>query len=63
MTSIAHGGRLSEARRLFPCAPEPWLDLSTGINPLPYPLPALAPECFTRLPEPEEVMALRALPR
>jgi cobalamin biosynthetic protein CobC len=61
MASIAHGGRLSEARRLFPDAPEPWLDLSTGINPLPYPLPALAPECFTRLPDPDEVSALRSI--
>lgn len=61
MTSIAHGGRLSEARRLFPDAPEPWLDLSTGINPHPYPLPVLLPERFTRLPEPEEVEALQAV--
>jgi cobalamin biosynthetic protein CobC len=61
MISIAHGGRLSEARRLFPDAPEPWLDLSTGINPQPYPLPALAPECFTRLPDPEEVSALQSI--
>ena len=61
MTSIAHGGRLSEARRLFPDAPAPWLDLSTGINPRPYPLPALAPERFTRLPDPEEVLALQSV--
>jgi cobalamin biosynthetic protein CobC len=50
---IAHGGRLNEARRMFPGAPEPFLDLSTGINPVPYPLPTFAPDCFTRLPEPE----------
>jgi len=30
-----HGGRLIEARRLFPGAPEPFIDLSTGINPSP----------------------------
>jgi cobalamin biosynthetic protein CobC len=28
-----HGGRLEQAARLFPAAPRPWLDLSTGINP------------------------------
>ncbi|WP_293971477.1 aminotransferase class I/II-fold pyridoxal phosphate-dependent enzyme [Sphingomonas sp.] len=28
-----HGGRLDEAARLYPHAPAPWLDLSTGINP------------------------------
>jgi cobalamin biosynthesis protein CobC len=60
MPSIAHGGRLSEARRLFPEAPEPWLDLSTGINPQPYPLPPLAPERFTRLPDPAEVDLLQS---
>lgn len=60
MTIIAHGGRLSEARHLFPLAPEPWLDLSTGINPRPYPLPDLPSECFTRLPEPEELAALQS---
>ncbi len=31
-----HGGRLDEARRLFPDVPLPWLDLSTGINPEPW---------------------------
>ena len=55
---IAHGGRLNEARRMFPGAPEPFLDLSTGINPVPYPLPNFAPDCFTRLPEPESEAAL-----
>jgi cobalamin biosynthesis protein CobC len=57
---IFHGGRLAEARRLFPGAPEPFLDLSTGVNPIPYPLPQLIPEWFTRLPEPEAMVALQA---
>ena len=48
---LEHGGALEAARRLFPGAPEPLLDLSTGINPVPYPLPALTAEAFTRLPE------------
>src|SRR5580692_3968074 len=55
---LAHGGRLREARRLFPGAPEPFLDLSTGINPVPYELPPLDPACFARLPEPEAEAAL-----
>lgn len=29
-----HGGRIDAARAAYPCAPEPWLDLSTGINPV-----------------------------
>ncbi len=55
---MTHGGRLQAARRRFPNAPEPFLDLSTGINPIAYPLPALPPEAFTRLPEPEAIAAL-----
>jgi cobalamin biosynthetic protein CobC len=51
---------LQEARRLFPLAPEPFIDLSTGINPLPYPIPPLETEAWTRLPEPEAVVALEA---
>src|SRR3569833_1777908 len=51
MEPLAHGGDLAAARRMFPDAPEPFIDLSTGINPHPYPLPALPPEIFTRLPD------------
>ena len=46
-----HGGALDVARRAFPQAPEPWLDLSTGINPRPYPVEELAASDWTRLPE------------
>ena len=47
-----HGGNLAAARRLFPEAPEPWLDLSTGINPHAYPVANLPLEAFARLPDP-----------
>jgi cobalamin biosynthetic protein CobC len=53
-----HGGDLASARLMFPDAPEPLIDLSTGINPLPYPLPAIPPEAFARLPAPEALMRL-----
>jgi histidinol-phosphate/aromatic aminotransferase/cobyric acid decarboxylase-like protein len=46
-----HGGALEVARRLAPQAPEPWIDLSTGVNPHAYPLPDLEPEAWSRLPE------------
>jgi cobalamin biosynthetic protein CobC len=46
-----HGGALEVARLLAPQAPEPWIDLSTGINPYAYPLPDLEPEAWSRLPE------------
>jgi len=56
-----HGDRLIEARRLFPGAPEPFIDLSTGINPLSYPVPPIEPSGWTRLPEPEAIAALEAM--
>jgi cobalamin biosynthesis protein CobC len=56
-----HGGRLSEARRLFPTAPEPFIDLSTGINPFPHPVPPIALTAWTRLPEVEEIAALETV--
>ena len=56
---LPHGGRLDEARRRFPHAPSPFLDLSTGINPNPYPLPDLDRQAWTRLPEPETLDALQ----
>src|SRR5580692_4516654 len=48
---VHHGGDLAVARAAFPDAPEPWLDLSTGINPNAYPVPPLDPEIWGRLPD------------
>jgi len=58
---IAHGGRIEQARRQFPGAPEPFIDLSTGINSLSYPVPALPAAAYTRLPEPEALATLQAV--
>jgi cobalamin biosynthesis protein CobC len=55
-----HGGALEVARRLAPEAPEPWIDLSTGINPHAYPLPDLEPEAWSRLPESGALARLEA---
>ena len=52
---LPHGGDLGVARRLFPAAPEPFIDLSTGINPFSYPLPPLDGAAFARLPAPAAV--------
>jgi len=46
---------------MFPGAPEPFIDLSTGINPRPYPLPALPAEIFARLPDRAGIRALAAV--
>ena len=55
---LEHGGDLSAARRLFPGAPEPFIDLSTGINPYPYPLPHLPPALFESLPQADALARL-----
>ena len=47
---VAHGGDLGQIRRRFPDAPLPWIDLSTGINPVAYPLAAPPSEAWSRLP-------------
>lgn len=46
-----HGGSLGRARALFPHAPQPFVDLSTGINPHSYPLFDLPATTLSRLPE------------
>ncbi|HKU14282.1 MAG TPA: threonine-phosphate decarboxylase CobD [Steroidobacteraceae bacterium] len=56
-----HGGRLGVARSLFPDVPQPWVDLSTGINPRPYPAPRASHRARNRLPEPTELARLEAL--
>ncbi|MGA8170451.1 MAG: threonine-phosphate decarboxylase CobD [Methylocystis sp.] len=57
---IEHGGGLDAARRRFPRAPEPWIDLSTGVSPRAYPLRAIAPEAWTRLPGENALASLEA---
>jgi cobalamin biosynthesis protein CobC len=57
---MEHGGDLFAARRAYPQAPEPWLDLSTGVNPYAYPFVPPPMESFTRLPQLEELRALEA---
>jgi cobalamin biosynthetic protein CobC len=57
---IIHGGDLGEVMRRFPEAPKPWLDLSTGINPVPYPAGSLVGETWSRLPSRDDERALLA---
>ncbi len=46
-----HGGDLDRARAQWGGDRADWLDLSTGINPRPYPLPDLPPSVWTDLPD------------
>jgi cobalamin biosynthesis protein CobC len=49
--TIVHGGDIDAVRRKFPLAPEPWIDLSTGINPNAYPFDPPFAEAWQRLPQ------------
>jgi cobalamin biosynthetic protein CobC len=59
--AIRHGGNLGKARLMFPEAPEPWIDLSTGINPHSYPHSPVPASAFARLPEPDATEELKRL--
>lgn len=49
-SSRDHGGNLDAAIAHFGGSPDSWLDLSTGINPDPYPVPPIRPEAWAILP-------------
>lgn len=51
---LEHGGRLRSAAQRYGIPLGEWVDLSTGINPQAYPVPALAPEVWQRLPEDDD---------
>ncbi|WP_374481294.1 threonine-phosphate decarboxylase CobD [Zoogloea sp.] len=51
---LEHGGRLRSAAQRYGIPLGEWVDLSTGINPQAYPVPALAPEVWHRLPEDDD---------
>ena len=55
-----HGGDLDRAAARYGVPAADWIDLSTGINPTPYPLPAVSSEAWTRLPLASDLMALKA---
>lgn len=59
MQSPEHGGRLRAAARKWGIPPERWLDLSTGINPQGWPVPAIPEEVWRRLPEPDDGLEQR----
>lgn len=46
-----HGGGLDDAAARFGGDREAWIDLSTGINPRPYPIGGFAPGDWTALPD------------
>ena len=53
-----HGGELAAAVRTYGGARAEWLDLSTGINPLPWPVPKDLPINWSELPDRKALAAL-----
>lgn len=53
-SDLAHGGRMHAAARQYGIPVDRWLDLSTGINPLPWPVPPIPASAWHRLPEDED---------
>lgn len=51
---LEHGGQLQRAAARFGIAADDWLDLSTGINPRGWPVPALEQRHWQRLPEADD---------
>ena len=57
---LEHGGRLRRAAEQYGIPLSDWLDLSTGINPNGWPVPALPASCWQRLPEEDDALLLAA---
>ncbi|WP_339725709.1 threonine-phosphate decarboxylase CobD [uncultured Paraglaciecola sp.] len=49
---LVHGGQLTKMAEHYGIPLEKWLDLSTGIAPFSYPIPAIPSHVWQRLPEP-----------
>lgn len=58
-----HGGGLDAAIATYGGTREDWLDLSTGINPVPYPMPSLPKDAWTALPDEAAFARIYALAR
>lgn len=55
---LRHGGDVDAAAEAFGTPAEGWLDLSTGINPVPYPVGDIEPAAWHRLPTETDQMQL-----
>ncbi|WP_159822379.1 threonine-phosphate decarboxylase CobD [Colwellia sp. 20A7] len=58
--ALIHGGQLQRVAKQFNIAPENWLDLSTGIAPLSYPIPSIPEQLYQVLPQPNSALETAA---
>lgn len=56
----AHGGRLIAASRLYGIPVEQWLDLSTGVSPVSWPVPSLPEAVWRDLPQDDDRLVEQA---
>ncbi|MCA8884822.1 MAG: threonine-phosphate decarboxylase [Rhodobacteraceae bacterium] len=65
MSGIArdHGGGIDAAAQRYGGSRSDWIDLSTGINPVPYPLPPISDDAWTSLPDRGAFAALETAAR
>ncbi|HER26958.1 MAG TPA: hypothetical protein ENI69_07595, partial [Rhodospirillales bacterium] len=55
---LPHGGNLTKAEAEYGRPLNGWLDLSTGINPMPYPVGRIDPKFWHRLPDQADLHVL-----
>lgn len=51
IAQLEHGGQLNKVAKLYSIPPEQWLDLSTGISPISYPIPNIPQHIWQQLPQ------------
>jgi cobalamin biosynthetic protein CobC len=49
--TLTHGGQLNEIAEFYQIPKEQWLDLSTGISPISYPIPEIPQNIWQQLPQ------------
>lgn len=52
--TLVHGGQLNQMAELYHIPVEEWLDLSTGISPISYPIPEIPQTIWQQLPQPSK---------
>ena len=57
---LEHGGRLAEVAEKYQIPLSEWLDLSTGINPVSWPVPDIPPELWQHLPYNDDTLEAAA---
>lgn len=58
--ALIHGGQLQQVAEQYKIPPTDWLDLSTGIAPISYPIPDIPEHYYQELPQSNVTLALAA---